>query len=97
MGAVAAALTQVLGVVYRTISRHLIDKAGLTRACGATGALTLIQRFGSALNLNVHLHWLFLDGCIWPMARDPPVFRVVAERSANELQALVEQISVRVG
>ena len=27
-----------------------------------TGAVTLIQRFGSALNLNVHFHMLFLDG-----------------------------------
>jgi hypothetical protein len=25
-------------------------------------ALTLVQRFGSALNLNVHFHTLFLDG-----------------------------------
>lgn len=27
-----------------------------------TGAVTLIQRFGSALNLNIHFHMLFLDG-----------------------------------
>jgi hypothetical protein len=27
-----------------------------------TGAVTLIQRFGSALNLNLHFHMLFLDG-----------------------------------
>ena len=46
------ALTLVLGEVYRTISRHLIGKAGLTLATGATGAVTLVQRFGSALNLN---------------------------------------------
>jgi len=25
-------------------------------------ALTLVQRFGSALNLNIHFHMLFLDG-----------------------------------
>ena len=56
------ALTLVLGEVYRAISRHLIDKAGLTRTTGATGAVTLVQRFGSALNLNVHFHMLFLDG-----------------------------------
>jgi len=31
------ALTLVLGVVSRTISRHLINKAGLTRATGGTG------------------------------------------------------------
>jgi hypothetical protein len=28
---------------------------------GVTGAVTLIQRFGSALNLNVHFHMLVLD------------------------------------
>jgi ribosomal protein S27E len=44
------ALTHVLGIVYRTISAHLLKKARLTRASGATGAVTLIQRFGSALN-----------------------------------------------
>jgi hypothetical protein len=43
-------------------SRHLIRKAGLTRAGAVTRAVTLIQRFGSALNLNVHFHLLVLDG-----------------------------------
>jgi hypothetical protein len=38
------ALTLVLGVVYRTISGHRLHKAGLTRAGGATGAVTLVQR-----------------------------------------------------
>lgn len=56
------ALTHVLGIVYRTISAHLLKKARLTRASGATGAVTLIQRFGSALNLNIHFHLLVLDG-----------------------------------
>jgi hypothetical protein len=27
-----------------------------------TGAVTQVQRFGSALNLNIHWHMLFLDG-----------------------------------
>jgi len=31
-------------------------------AAGRTGAVTLIQRFGSALNLNVHFHMIFVDG-----------------------------------
>ena len=34
------------------ISTHLIHKAGYRLQDGATGAVTLIQRFGSALNLN---------------------------------------------
>lgn len=56
------ALTEVLAVVQRGISTFLIRQAGFTVASGArTGAVTLIQRFGSALNLNIHLHMLFLD------------------------------------
>ena len=29
-----------------------------------SGAVTLIQRFGSAANLNIHLHCLVLDGVL---------------------------------
>jgi hypothetical protein len=43
---------KVLRIVYRAISTHLIHKAGFSIKDGATGAVTLIQRFGSALNLN---------------------------------------------
>ncbi len=52
------ALTRVLRIFYRTISAHILKRARLTRASGATGAVTLIQRFGSALNLNIHFHAL---------------------------------------
>ena len=34
----------------------------MARQTARTGAVTLIQRFGSALNLNIHFHMLFLDG-----------------------------------
>ena len=40
---------------------HLPDRLS-KRDQAATGAVTLIQRFGSAANLNVHLHALVLDG-----------------------------------
>jgi hypothetical protein len=45
----------------RSITSPLIQKAGFTRKAAQTGAVTLIQQFGSALNLNVHFHMLFLD------------------------------------
>jgi ribosomal protein S27E len=44
-------LTQVLAIVYRAIAGHILNRARLMRAAGNTGAVTLIQRFGSALNL----------------------------------------------
>ena len=39
---------QVLGVVYRFIATYLINKAGLGHKRAHSGAVTLIQRFGTA-------------------------------------------------
>ncbi len=47
-----AIMGEVLGIVYRAIATHLINNAGFTRNTAHTGAVTLVQRFGSALNLN---------------------------------------------
>jgi hypothetical protein len=84
-------------MVYRTIARYLISQAGLTRTRAATGAVTLIQRFGSALNLNIHFYMLFLDGVYLFKGAHPPLFRPVAGPSANELRQLVEQVGAQVG
>ena len=53
---------QVLDGVYHVIAAHLIKQAGYTQQSARTGAVTLIRRLGSALNLNVHFHMLFLGG-----------------------------------
>jgi hypothetical protein len=44
---------RVLAIVHRAIAAHLIRKAGLTHKTARTGAVTQVQRFGSALNLNM--------------------------------------------
>jgi hypothetical protein len=87
----------VLGVVYRTISDHLLKTAALSRNTGNTGAVTLIQRFGSALNLNVHFHMIFLDGAYLPAGDSLPVFRHVPAPTSALLQVLVQQIAERTG
>ena len=51
---------RVLGLVHRWLVRHLIRKTGFSRKVAHTGATALIQRFGSALNLN-HFNVLFFD------------------------------------
>jgi hypothetical protein len=68
----------------------LIRKAGLTRAKGQTGAVTLIQRFGSALNLNIHFHFhmLCLDGA-YTRDNGRPHFRRVPPPTPAELDALL--------
>ncbi|MDH3459450.1 MAG: hypothetical protein OEM00_00425 [Burkholderiaceae bacterium] len=47
-------LTPVLQVVHRVLTRHLLDQAGLKPDQADSGAVTLIQRFGSAANLMKH-------------------------------------------
>jgi hypothetical protein len=47
---------------YVGASIHNNKKAGYKKNTARTGAVTFIQRFGSALNLNIHFHMLFLDG-----------------------------------
>ena len=44
-------VTPVLQVVQRVVTRHLLDRAGLKADEGHGGAVTLIQRVGSAANL----------------------------------------------
>ena len=91
------AMGKVLGIIYRAISTHLIHKAGYRLKDGATGAVTLIQRFGSALNLNIHFHILFLDGVYVYRNNRPPRFRRVKAPDKSELEDLVQLISQRVG
>ena len=42
---------QVQGIVTRAIASHLIKAAGYHHETAQTGAVTLVQRLGSALNL----------------------------------------------
>jgi hypothetical protein len=52
-----AVMGKVLDIIYRTIATHLTHKAGFTTTTAKPGAVTLIQRFGSALNLNYTQCW----------------------------------------
>ena len=88
---------KALGIVYRTIATHLTHKAGYTRSTAHTGAVTLIQRFGSALNLNIHFHMLFLDGVYTEYTDDArlPKFRWVKAPTSSELNHLAHTIAHR--
>ena len=87
---------KVLGIVYRTLSTHLIKQAGFTKAKARTGAATLIQRFGSALNLNIHFHMLFLDGVYAEDVYGQQRFHRVKAPTHQELNALVNTLSQRI-
>ena len=88
---------KVLGIVYRAISTHLIHKAGCSLKDGVTGAVPLIKRFGSALNLNIHFHVLFPDGVYAYRDNRPPRFQRLKAPDKSELEDLFQLISERVG
>jgi hypothetical protein len=55
----------------------------------------LVQRFGSAPNLNVHFHMMIPNG-VFLTGTKPPYFRAVAAPTVPDLQQLVQLISERV-
>jgi len=67
-------LTPLLRIVHRVMRRFLLKQAGLNRGAADAGAVTLIQRFGSAANLNIHRHCLVLDG-VYRRTEGEPIFR----------------------
>ena len=88
-------VTPVLQVVQRVVARHLLEAAGLKADEGHGGGVTLIQRFGSAANLNIHLHYLVLDGVYRCGADGLPWFIEVGAPSDDELHALLQTVIAR--
>ncbi len=86
----------VSGCHRPAIQTDLTHRARLTASSGArTGVVTLIQRFGSALNLNVHLHMLILDGVYTQEAQGPRYHRASAP-DAKTLDRLINRLVQRI-
>ena len=85
----------VLQVVQWVVTRHLLDRAGLKADEGHHGAVALIQRFGSAANLNIHLHCLMLDGVCRCGGDGVPSFVEVDAPNDDELHALLQTLTTR--
>jgi hypothetical protein len=58
--------------------------------------VTLIQRFGSALNLNNHFHMLFLKGAISENSWGGTTFTRIKAPCHNDMVELVHTISQRI-
>jgi hypothetical protein len=87
----------VLTIVHRAITATIRKKAkqkGL-KARLQPGAVTLIQRFGGSLNLNVHYHMLFLEGGFYETPQGPKLWWI-APPSDAEIQALIVTLATRV-
>lgn len=62
---------------------------------GRSGAVAIVQRFGGALNLNVHLHALVLDG-VFVLDEGVVKFHPVRRLMREDVAAVVALIARRV-
>ena len=83
-----------LRAVFR-FYRSLLEREGI--ADGRAGAVNSVQRFGSALHLNVHSHSLVLDD-VYTSARpyDSPVFHSAPTIDQQDVTALLETIRTNI-
>ena len=88
-------VTPVLQVVHRVITRFLLKQAGVKSDEADSGAVTLIQRIGSAANLNIHLHCLVLDGGYRCGTDGVPAFVETLAPTNEELQTVLHKIITR--
>src|SRR6516164_5142303 len=92
---------QVHTIIRTTIGQYYVHQAvtrGAPRATIHPGAVTFIQRFGSALNLNLHFHLIFLEGVYLDRTDQglKPRFVPGEPPSDTDIAAVVQKISRRV-
>ena len=90
-------MSGVLRIVCRCIATHQVRKTDIKRNKLQAGAVTLIQRFGGALNLNIHFHMLVLDGVFVASDYDSLRFASVKAPFGTELRKLVHTLAHRIG
>ncbi|MCK9459116.1 MAG: transposase [Proteobacteria bacterium] len=83
---------KVLRIFWRALDRYQRKRAkerGLVNA--RTGAVTVIQRAGGALNLNVHFHMAAIDG-VFVEAGGELVFHRLPAPSTEDVAAIVKSV-----
>ena len=88
-------VTPVLQVVHRVLTSHLLGQAGLKADEADSGAVTPIQRLGSAAKLNIHQHCLVLDGVYRRSTAGEPAFVEVPAPTDEAMQAVLQKIISR--
>jgi hypothetical protein len=92
---------QVHTIIRTTIGQYYVNQAvarGVPRAKVHPGSVTFLQRFGSALNVNLHFHCVFLEGVYLDRADHglKPRFVTAEPPSDADIAAVVQKISHRV-
>jgi Putative transposase len=94
----ASLVTDILRIFTKTIFASLIQRAREFGAeCKAqTGAVSFIQRFDSALRLNLHIHSLVIDGAYAADDNGLPQFQVLPAPDDAEIARLTQTLAIRI-
>lgn len=91
--------TAALSIFHRAMTAHHMESGKKKLGVNAkiqTGAVTVVQRFGSALNLNIHFHALLLDGVFVERANGgKPEFIETLKPTQGEIHDLIQTIQKR--
>ncbi len=88
---------KILSIFIQALSSYQKKKAKQSGIKSTKpGSVTFIQRFGSALNLNVHFHTLFADGVFYKTEGGGYEFLRLAEPTPEELSFLATKIHDKV-
>lgn len=86
-------MARALDIAHLVIGQYYRQKAGLGAQNSKSGAVTLIQRFGGSLNLNIHFHQLFVDGCYELGGQGEPVdFWAASAPTVKEIEEVLAKI-----
>lgn len=92
-----AASRKLTSIVHRRVTgmiqlyyTHKAEERGIKEP--VAGGVTFVQRFGSALNLNVHFHTVALDG-VYSVVGDRPVFYQLPGPTDEEVEGLVSAVA----
>ena len=90
-------MSTVLGIVTRAVA-GFYRKRGIARGIGSgeTGAVTLVQRFGNSVNVNVHFHQLWVEGVFAKSSSGVPGHRWVPKPADQDISQVLETIQKRV-
>ena len=80
-------LRTVLAIYHRVINRFYLKEANRRELKNPkVGAISVIQRFGGALNLNVHFHTVYMDGVYYENEYGVEVFEEIIPSHENIIQ-----------
>jgi hypothetical protein len=93
------AASMVLGAFISAINSDLRRRARKRKVRGRlqTGNMTVVQRFGSSLNLNVHFHVIAMDGVYAQQPDGSMLFHPLPAPSDEDIARLARAVRMRFG